>query len=108
MVVPLLATSVRPVFTLLSVRPAKVATPALTVAVVVPERVVPAATPVVGRLKVIVEVASLVSTLPLASSMATWTEPMVTPAVALVGWVTKASWVEAPGVTVKAAEVAGP
>ena len=85
--------------------PEKVATPATTVTAEPPVRVPPPGLVPMARLTVVA--LSLVSTLPLASSTATVTAGlMAEPAAALVGPWTNASCVAAPGVMLKADDVA--
>src|SRR6516164_9679560 len=82
----------------------KVATPWLTVTVVVPVRVPPAGL----RARLTMSVLSEVTMLLLASSTATVTAGVtVAPAGVLEGFWTNTSWVAAPGAMLKAAEVAG-
>ena len=83
----------------------KVATPATTVTAAPPVRVPPPGLVPMARLTVVA--LSVVSMLPLASSTATVTAgEMVAPAAVLEGPWTNASWVAAPGVMLKADEVA--
>src|SRR5271157_413797 len=86
-------------------RPGKVAMPEATVTAEPPVSVPPPGLVAMARLTVVA--LSAVSTLPLASSTATVTEGVtLAPAATLEGPWMKARWVGAPGVTLKAAEVA--
>src|SRR5580704_2279311 len=88
-------------------RPLKLATPLAAVTVLVPLKV-----PEPGLVpmdKVTVSVLSVVTTLPLESSMATLgAGVMEDPATVVVGWVKKTNWLGKPGVMLKALLVAAP
>src|SRR5690242_6744818 len=95
------AASVYPVPTLLMLRVANVATPAVAATVAVPESVPPPALVPIATVTVLVKVRSV---LPSPSCAATWTPPdelIVAAASELVGWLVNVSLVAAPAMIVK-------